>query len=146
MSTITVPTRPVARWLTEVLGGDALLQSLAPGGVHYGRVPRPTSTSTEQWPAVVFALLSGLDVRPQGHEYVWADCIYVVKGIDKQANFARVEGVAQQLSTLLDNASGTPPGGQVFACQRLYPIEQLEDTTGMESFVHLGGAFHIQAR
>ena len=144
MSAATVAAKTVSTWLITVLTSDSQLAALAPGGVWRNVYPQQLAT----FPVVVFqSVREPQDVRPSGTEYVMADCLYLVKGIDKAGSWENVEAVDARLVALLDNQSGdVPPAGQVFFCQRESSIELNELAAGGAPFVHLGGRYRILAR
>lgn len=144
MTTATDPTAVIGPWLYATLAGDATLAALAPGGVWEGALPQEQNV----YPGIVFQYIDAADVRPMS-DYVYGDCTYQVKVIDRTDNFTGCEPAAARVLALLDNASEQQPQGGIFYCQRSPQnsvIRYAEPAAGGVTFSHLGYRFRVFAR
>ncbi len=139
MTTPTHDVRAIAGWLYATLTGDATLMALLPGGVN----DRVIGELANRYPALVYQLMSARDVRPANKEYVYSNCLYLVKVIDRSESFAAATAAMDRVDGLLDNTKGTAPTGEAIVyCQREEQVDQNYLITGV-SYRELGSIFRI---
>ena len=133
-------TLTVDKWLYAKLTGDATLMALVQA-VYNTRVPQDAPL-----PYVLFREQTARDVRGMGPVRIWADTRFLVRVVAETRSWlGSLETAANRIDVLLDCASGTVTGGQVFVCVREEPFRLVESVQSRE-WRHLGGVYRMLAR
>lgn len=144
MTSVQAPSLAVDTWLTAVLGDDAELEALAPGGV-FGRgyTMQAIVRIQPSWPAVVFG------VRPGGKEtynldgsFSFAQIRYAIEAIDKSSDETGAFAAAARIHSLITN-TGSDRSGNIMRCFRLQVIDRAEVADGGAQFQHAGGVYEV---
>lgn len=130
------------RWVVAALAADS-----GPSGVWTllgGRVRARRAAQGGPYPQLVLTVPAATDLLGVGGVRVWTDllvdCALIIEGNDSEtasALMARIDG-------LLHRGSGTPLGGQVWACLRVFPFEYSEVVDGRD-YLHLGSRYRLWA-
>ena len=148
MTTAETPTLPIAAWLASVLGGDAQLAALAPGGV-YGRGYRAQQIRrlAPAWPAVRFGLMQGgKETYLLSGAFSYAKQRYEVEVIDKSGDQTGALAAAARVHALISDPRNTDQSGCVQRCVRTSAIDRAEVADGGAQFQHVGGTYEIWVR
>jgi hypothetical protein len=133
-------TTRVDQFLYTRLTSSAPLTVLVGARVFADRVPQG-----ETFPAVVHQLQGAADVRTAtGDARIMVSGLWLVKAIVRSDTFDDAQPIADELDTLLEEASG-PAGddGTVFSSTREAPFRLVEDDEGGPSYRHLGGLYRV---
>lgn len=104
--------------------------------------------SNPEYPFIVYQVQSAIDYRVVGTYRVWADTLYIVKGINAGADFGTLAPLAEAIDEALTSDSGgavSSPAGEVFMCVREETF-RLSETEEGKTFRHLGGLYRLYAR
>ena len=124
--------------LMTVLGGDATLSTLAPGGVWRGIAPSGVTGTV-----VVFSQASGTD------DYVLSKRAftvyrYLVKAITPGESSAPANLAADRIDALLNDATPTLTSGTLLYMRRAQTVS-MPEALGGETYQHAGGYYDIYA-
>lgn len=147
-------TTPLAyTFVSGILTGDATLLALgtAQGSTPLSdglRVYRDAIPQGEKYPAIIFWVLSpGIPLRVIGTEVVWSDLVMGVKAIDTGTSLdANLRAIANRVDVLMENASGTVSGGEVFGVRGEQEICYPDPPQGSKRWMNLGRQYRIWAK
>lgn len=125
------------KWLYSVLAADATLT-----GAVSTRIYAYTAPESATFPLVLFGQQSATDLMGVGPYRIWANMLYVVRGVGETASMAGVQTIANRIDTVLHAASGSNVDGIVYACVRVQPFALSETISGRQ-FRHLGGIYRL---
>lgn len=136
-------TFAVEKWLKETLAADSLLTALV--GTHTYSGVRAKGSPL---PCVVYQLQApGNDMVMMGGVRVWANMLYLVRGIAEQPGYGgKLLAIADRIDAALHKGSGSNVNGVIYTCVRERPFQLREETRDGSEFRHLGGLYRIQAR
>lgn len=131
------------QWLGTTLKADAQLTTLVSTRVFNQRRP----SKDTPFPCVIFQLqAAGDDLLVLGGARVWANMLYLVRGIAEQpSNEGNLASIANRIDAVLHAKSGTATAGTIWVAVRERPFQMSEIVDG-RTFAHLGGLYRIQAR
>ncbi len=137
-----IETVRIEQWLYNTLTTDSVLNSLVGDRVYAYQAPQEAT-----FPLIVFARMSGRDVRVVGPARVLANELYEVKAIGRGTTigFAALKAIADRIDVLLDGASGAVADGQILACVRENALSYAE-TDADQIYCHLGGLYRIYVK
>ncbi len=103
--------------------------------------------SEATFPLIIFARISGRDLRGVGSARILANELYEVKAINRgtTVGFAALRAIGDRIDALLNGASGAVADGQILACVRENALSYLE-TDADQIYCHLGGIYRIYIR
>jgi len=138
-----VETNAAEQWLSTTLKADATLAGLVSTRVYNTRRP----SATTPFPCVIFQLqAAGDDLMVLGGVRVWANMLYLVRGIAEQTSYeGDLASIANRIDAVLHAKSGTATAGTIWVAVRERPFQMSEIVDG-RTFAHLGGLYRIQAR
>lgn len=133
-------TNATEQWLNTTLKADVALAAVVSTRIYNTR--RPTSAVL---PCVVFQLqAAGRDMVVLGGIRVWADMMYLVRGIAEQASYeGNLAIIADRIDVALHAKSGVSAAGVVHTVVRERPFQLVSVIDGRE-FRDLGGLYRIQ--
>jgi hypothetical protein len=149
MTTAQVPAAIAAdQWLESVLGEDAELATLAPGGV-FGR--GSTVQQLRNQKAVFPVVVYGKQRDPDRDNYTmdglaWTQARWLIACIDQAEGTLRAGVIAQRIDELLNDAPLTDLSGRIMRCFRARPVDRAETAQGGLQFQHVGGVYEIWIR
>lgn len=130
----------VARWITQTLNADVVLMALITG------VYEQPAKQGSLHPMVVFNQMSEVDIATgDSLKRIMTNSLWLVRGVVDDTSFETATSIADRLDTLLQNASGTADGADIFHCSREQGYRMVDDTSGKQ-FRHLGGIYRIFAQ
>lgn len=136
-------TLAAEKWLYTVLAADGALAAVVSTRIYADRIPQDVASP---YPCVVFGHLSAVDLMGVGAYRIWANTLYVVRGIAEAESFlGNAKTIADRIDAVLHATSGATSEGTVWACTRESPFRMAETSAGGRNFVHLGGVYRILA-
>lgn len=132
-------------WITQTLKANAALMT-AVGGKVYGHTT-PTATPPPP-PYIWFQLREGVDLMTMGGNRVWANFLYLIRGVTETGGISGLpDTIANGIDLSLHNRGGvvtTPNGetGYVAACVRIDPF-LLPETREGRTIRHMGGIYRV---
>lgn len=136
-------TNAAEQWLSTTLKADATLAGLVSTRVYNTRRP----STTTPFPCVIFQLqAAGDDLLVLGGVRVWANMLYLVRGIAEQTSYeGNLASIANRIDAVLHAQSGTATAGTVWVAVRERPFQMSEIVDG-RTFAHLGGLYRVYAK
>jgi hypothetical protein len=125
--------------MMTVLGGDATLATLAPGGVWRGLAPEGTAGTV-----VVFSNASGTDdytLKTRAYTVYR----YLVKAIAPGESSVPANNAASRIDALLSDATPTLASGTLMSMRREQTVS-MPEARGGETYQHAGGYYTIYAK
>lgn len=140
-------TAPIAfAFVSSRLTGDATLMALGSPPLSQGiRVYRDDIPQGGLYPSIVFSFLSGVPLKVIGNVTVWAEVVLLVKAIDQGQTTLNLEPIMNRVDAVLESASGSVSGGQVFGMASEDEIAYPEVRDGTKRFQHLGRRWRMWA-
>lgn len=129
-------------FIYSTLAGDATLNGLV-GTKIYEAIAPPDAAL----PYVIFAEYSTREVLGMGANRLWADDMWIVRGVARQESYVTnpLKGIADRINALLHKSSGTDSYGTVWACVREERVRYPEIDEAGQQVRHLGGIYRIMA-
>lgn len=136
-------THAAERWLYERLAGDVALTAVVGTRIYNG-----LRSPSAPLPCVVFQLqAAGPDLMVVGAVRVWANLVYVVRGIVEGRSYTgEAKIIADRIDALLHAQQGSNADGAVWECVRERPFALVETTEAGREFRHVGGVYRVRAR
>lgn len=129
------------QWLYATLAADTLLAAVVAGRIYTEQAPEDAT-----FPLVLLTELSpGDDLRVVGTGRIWADPLFLVRGVAQTASFGgTLVTIAGRIETALNGKAGTATNGRVWSCVRERPFSLAETVTpGGTQYRHLGGVYRV---
>lgn len=136
----------VEAWLFDTLSNDPALGAEVVGGF-FSEVASGLNPD-EDYPIVVWRLLTPTDVRGVGAARVMIRADYVVVAIDAfsaAGSYSTIGTAADRIDAVLHGKDGTADDGTIFSCTRREPFASTLTDQGIQ-YRELGGVFRIQAQ
>jgi hypothetical protein len=89
-------------WITDKLSKDAVIAAAVSTRIYQDEAPAGTA-----YPLIVFSFVSSVPVENAFGDRVMDEEIWRVKVIEDEPTYANLEGVADQVRSILHKASGT---------------------------------------
>ena len=126
------------RWVASKLTGDTTLMALVSG------VWADLAPNSATFPYVVFQTQSPQQpVGTVNNQVIFFDESVMVKAVDNQAGYGRLEPILNRVRAVLHNASGTVAGGVVVGCVENGPGVKFSEMTDGKQYRHLGILFRV---
>lgn len=135
------PTR-ADRWIYGVLSVDSTILSLVSTRIYNQTIP-----SGAIYPCIMYQFqYANRDLITVGSTRVWADMVYLVRGIVQGEDYNTLENIADRIDVLLHGkASQVVSNGTVVTAVRIAPFKQDYETLSLP-YRHLGGLYRLQVK
>lgn len=131
----------IDRWLNTVLAADAALAAVVGTRIYADQAP-----DSAPLPVVIYQVQSSRDLMALGAHRVWANTLYVVRGIAQTIAYGgNLITIADRIDAVLHAASGSTVEGEVYECVREGEFRMTETANGVQ-YRHLGGLYRILAK
>jgi hypothetical protein len=134
----------IDRFLYTSLAADTALAAVVSTRIYADLAPQ---TPTIVTPYVIFTMLSATDLMVIGGNRVWANSLYLVKGVDKSLTYGgSLKTIADRLDAVVHRFSGvTNADGTVYTAVREQAWRQTETSDGVV-YKSAGGIYRIYAK
>lgn len=137
---MTIETIVAEQFIATKLRGDpTLVAALANGTAGIWTDVLPPDAG---YPAVQVLHYTGSDLIHMGNVHIWADLVYIVRGVVTGRSFLPLKTIAKRIDAVLSVTSGSTADGEVLGCHRENPFRMVEDD-GERSFRYLGGFYRL---
>lgn len=130
----------IDRYIFGALTADPTL-----AGVVGQRVYVDIATPAAAMPYIIFQMQASVDLMPVGPGRIWADCLYLVRGVTEATSYGgALKTIADRIDAVLHATAGANVDGTVWACVRDRPYRLPEVADG-RNYRHAGAIFRIYA-
>lgn len=136
----TYEQRLVERWLYTVLAADSLLTARVGTRIYN------TEAETEIYPQIVYQRQGGVGpVKLMGGVVMWAEFVYLVRGIDKTDSYQTLDPIAVRIqANLKQHAAEVVAGGVIIGTEYEDSYSQIDPD--VSNIRHEGGLYKIWAQ